>query len=93
MPEPWIFNRRYAIFEEKFCPMRTIQKLSILLFVFMCSCNVSPDAASFEVWKQEIRDVEADFAAMAESEGIAEAFLHYAAEDAVLMCVLPDEKE
>ena len=85
MPDPWIFCPCYAIFEEKFSPMKTIQRSSILLFLILCSCSTAPDAASLEAWKQEILEVEADFAAMAASEGIAEAFLHYAAEDAVLM--------
>jgi ketosteroid isomerase-like protein len=38
-----------------------------------------------EIWKQEILKVEADFAAMAARDGIASAFLYFAAEDAVLM--------
>ena len=38
-----------------------------------------------EAWIQEIKDVEREFARMAESEGIPEAFLHYAADDAVIM--------
>ena len=85
MPEPWIFDLLCAIFAIKKRPMKTIQILSIILFVFLYGCNTTPDAASLDAWKQEIRNVEADFAAMAASEGIAEAFLHYAAEDAVLM--------
>lgn len=85
MPQPWIFIWLYLIFDKKIIPMKTISRLSILLFAVAYACNAPPDATSMDTWKQEIREVEADFAAMAASEGIAEAFLHFAAEDAVLM--------
>lgn len=55
------------------------------MLLILASCHTPPDAGSREIWKQEILDVERDFAAMAEKEGIMEAFLHFAAEDAVLM--------
>ena len=65
--------------------MKAISFLSIIILAILYSCNANPEAASMEKWKQEIRDMERDFAAMAETHGISEAFLHYAAEDAVLM--------
>ena len=65
--------------------MKTIKRLLILVFVFLLSCKTSHDKASLETWKQEIMDVERDFASMAAKEGIPEAFLYFAAEDAVLM--------
>ena len=65
--------------------MKTIKGLLILVLTLLVSCNTMPDSATLEAWKQEIRDVERDFASMAAREGIPEAFLYYAAEDAVLM--------
>ncbi|MBN2280738.1 MAG: nuclear transport factor 2 family protein [Candidatus Marinimicrobia bacterium] len=38
-----------------------------------------------ETWKYEIMDVEQAFCDMAKSEGIPRAFIHFAAEDAVVM--------
>jgi ketosteroid isomerase-like protein len=40
---------------------------------------------SVEKWKDEIVETEKNFATMAEENGIPEAFISYAAEDAVLM--------
>jgi ketosteroid isomerase-like protein len=65
--------------------MKTFHSLAILAFMLFYSCNTVPDSASLETWKQEILEVEADFAAMAAIDGIAAAFLYFAAEDAALM--------
>jgi ketosteroid isomerase-like protein len=46
-------------------------------------CNSRQD--SLEKWKAEIVETENEFAAMAGQEGITEAFLAFAADDAVLM--------
>ena len=66
-------------------PMRTIVRMSIIVFLIISSCNTAPNASSVEIWKQEIKDVEREFAAMADREGIPVAFLYYAAEDVVVM--------
>jgi ketosteroid isomerase-like protein len=65
--------------------MNYVKTTSIFILLILFSCNTATNPDSLEKWKQEIRDVERDFAAMAESTGISEAFIHYAAEDAVLM--------
>ena len=39
---------------------------------------------SIEIWKNEILETELNFSKMAKEAGISQAFLHYAAEDAVL---------
>jgi len=74
-----------AIFVRKSMPMKTVLQIFVLLVLVLTSCNRGPDNASLEQWKHEVRDVERDFALMAETRGIAEAFIHYAAEDAVVM--------
>lgn len=66
-------------------PMKAILGYSLFVLIMLNSCSQAPDAATLERWKQEIRDVEEDFADMAQREGIPQAFLYYAAEDAVLM--------
>lgn len=55
----------------------------LTLLVLFTACN--PKEKSREKWKKEIVDTEKAFAALAQREGIADAFLCYAAEDAVLM--------
>ena len=53
-----------------------------LTLIFACG-NV--EHSSIDEWKQEILQTEANFAAMVRQEGMARAFLTYAAADAVLM--------
>ena len=57
----------------------------ILSTSLILACKSESKEDSIEKWKQEIVDAERAFAAMAKAEGIPEAFLAYAAEDAVLM--------
>jgi len=57
----------------------------MILVIPILGCKSEQTEASFEKWKEEIVDTERAFAAMAKAEGIPEAFLAYAAEDAVLM--------
>ncbi|MBT8312203.1 MAG: DUF4440 domain-containing protein [Flavobacteriaceae bacterium] len=57
----------------------------MILVISILGCKSEQTEASFEKWKEEIVDTEHAFAAMAKAEGIPEAFLAYAAEDAVLM--------
>jgi len=52
-----------------------------LTMVFACGSNQD----SLEAWKKEITETEKEFAAMAQQGGITEAFLAFAADDAVLM--------
>ena len=59
--------------------MKILMKFSTLIFLILFSCNASPDTDPMETWKQEIMEVEADFAAMALNEGIPGAFTHFAA--------------
>lgn len=68
-----------------FRSMKILRSLFVPVFLLLFSCNPKADADMMELWKQEILDVEGDFAAMAGKEGIPEAFIFYAAEDAVLM--------
>ena len=62
---------------------KSLHYLILTLLVFN-SCNTKTDKESVEKWKQEIRETEQDFANMAKEKGIHDAFLHYAAKDAVL---------
>ena len=61
--------------------------VSIIAIVanLLCSCGNPQPAGSIEDWKKEIIQTEQDFAQMAADSGIRNAFLNYAAEDAVLM--------
>lgn len=63
---------------------KTLQ-LILWLSILICSCSTNEKEDSIERWKQEIVDTEQAFSEMAQTEGISEAFLAYAAEDAVLM--------
>lgn len=56
---------------------------AIILFIFSCETNNSKDLT--EQWKQEIRESEANFAAMLNAKGLHDAFVAYAAEDATIM--------
>lgn len=58
--------------------------LILLLLIYGCNSNIKKDE-SIEQWKNEILETEKEFAEMAQNEGISEAFLTYAADDAVLM--------
>ena len=65
--------------------MNQITVAAIFLIIIVSACTTGPDEATIEQWKAEIAEAEAGFAAMAEQEGVASAFLAYAAADAVLM--------
>ena len=63
-----------------------IRQLFILLgFLLFYSCTTDTEKGSAEIWKQEIIETELNFAKMAKDENIHQAFLAFAAEDAVLM--------
>jgi ketosteroid isomerase-like protein len=63
-------------------------KCSLLLFtaffILLYSCSPKAEKDSADQWKQEIMETEKNFAQMAADEGIADAFIYYAAENAVL---------
>ncbi|NEW83171.1 MAG: DUF4440 domain-containing protein [Mariniphaga sp.] len=49
------------------------------------SCNISPNPSSPEKLKSELFAVEKEFCAMAQSEGVQKAFVHFAADSAVVL--------
>lgn len=55
--------------------------------ILLISCGVAchPNESKSDEWKQEIMEVEAAFSKMSLEEGIPVAFLHFSAEDVVLM--------
>lgn len=57
--------------------------LLLLNFIFS-SCTISADKKVTDQLKQEIRETEQAFAKMAMEEGVKEAFIAFAADDAVL---------
>ena len=63
-----------------------MQRFIYLLFIgsFLISCTMKNEKPAIEQWKAEIVKTEEAFAQMAAERGIPEAFLHFAAEDAVL---------
>lgn len=65
--------------------MKKFVQLILPFFICFYSCNTASKKEPVEKWKSEILETEKDFAAMAQQKGISEAFLFYAAEDAVLM--------
>ena len=65
--------------------MKKFVQLILPLFICFYACNTASKKEPIEKWKDEILETEKDFATMAQQEGISEAFLFYAAEDAVLM--------
>ncbi len=62
----------------------------LCLFVLLLSCEpnqntpAEPSMQQMDKWKAEVTKVETDFAIMAKESGVPTAFLHFAAEDAVL---------
>lgn len=58
--------------------------LSLLLTFTIISCIMNKPQKTSEQLKKELIQVEHDFAAMAKEKGMADAFLAFAAEDAVL---------
>jgi ketosteroid isomerase-like protein len=57
----------------------------LIAFLGLISCKTAGEKESIERWKQEILETEQNFADMAKEQGIASAFLAFAAEDAVIM--------
>jgi ketosteroid isomerase-like protein len=65
--------------------MNKLLSLSILFFVVLLACSTNTSDQQLFSWMNEIRKAEADFAEMVKNEGIHDAFLAFAADDAVLM--------
>lgn len=65
--------------------MKELLQFILPVFLLFYSCQTDTEKGSIEKWKQEILETEQNFAKMARDEGIRNAFLTYAAEDAVLM--------
>ena len=63
--------------------MKMLHLPVFLMVTMLMGCGSRQD--SLEKWKNEIAETEKEFAAMAQQEGIPEAFLAFAADDAVLM--------
>lgn len=57
----------------------------LFLGVFSTSCSEQEQKPDINSWKEEITNTEKAFAQMAADSGISKAFLHFAAEEAVLM--------
>ena len=65
--------------------MKKLLQSILPVFLLFYSCNIDTEKVSIEKWKHEILETEQNFAKMAKDQGIRDAFLAYAAEDAVLM--------
>jgi len=57
----------------------------LIAFLGIISCRPGSENESADKWKQEIIETEHAFAEMARTDGIARAFLAFAADDAVIM--------
>lgn len=64
--------------------MKGITKWIILVYVFLVSCNMNTTKETLDKFKTEIINIEQEFATMAKEEDMDNAFLAFAAEDAVL---------
>jgi ketosteroid isomerase-like protein len=65
--------------------MKHLGIVLLTLFLGFYSCKTESTKTSVESWKVEIVETEKEFAEMAAKEGIAKAFLSFAANDAVIM--------
>lgn len=64
--------------------MKKLVPALLISIFFFASCKPGKEK-QMEQWKTEIRQTEQAFAEMAQKEGIPEAFLTYAADDAVIL--------
>ena len=60
------------------------QHILIMISALLLSCSTDRQKNGTQIWEMEILKTEKAFAQMAQDTGILEAFLYYAAEDAVL---------
>ncbi|MBN1250858.1 MAG: nuclear transport factor 2 family protein [Bacteroidales bacterium] len=64
--------------------MKRLVVLYFLIVITFIACNSGSKQSNLEEIKSEIIKVEADFAEMVKNKGIADAFLHFADQKAVL---------
>jgi len=64
--------------------MKKTFQILVILILLITSCKTETPMEHIEKWKEEIRQAEQDFAQMSEEKGIHDAFISFAAEDAVL---------
>ena len=57
---------------------------TLLIYFLVLACSPKANEESIKKWKEEIVNAERDFAKMAREEGVPQAFVFYAAKDAVL---------
>jgi ketosteroid isomerase-like protein len=57
----------------------------IVLAAFVDSCQAPTSTATLEKFKSELFAVEKEFCAMAQSDGVQKAFVHFAADSAVIL--------
>ena len=64
-----------------------MKKLVVIIYlaVVFTGCKTSNNSAQIKKWKAEVASTEKAFAEMAASNGIAEAFIAFAADSAVIM--------
>ncbi len=61
-----------------------MKKLTFALLIITLGCQAPSNKGDIETWKQEVVQTENDFAAMAAAEGLAKAFMTFAADDGVI---------
>ena len=64
--------------------MIKILLIGVSLILLLSCINISK-TSNIEKWKDEILQTEKDFAEMVKTDGLRKAFLHYAADNAVLL--------
>ena len=64
--------------------MKSSVNTLLIVLIIGISCRPASNSSSMDQWKNEIIQTEKDFAEMAGSKGISEAFLFFADENAVL---------
>lgn len=57
----------------------------LVMCLLVMACGKNKNGLNVDTWKQEILDTESQFAEMALDQGVAEAFIHFADENAVLL--------
>jgi ketosteroid isomerase-like protein len=65
--------------------MKNVFSFIALLILLFFGCDTPDTNTNMEQWKAEIMEVEKAFNHMAQQEGVAKAFLFYAADDGVIM--------
>ena len=82
-PKNMIAGHMIAIRSSTKAKIMNLHQVLFLWMPLMIGCQPAPQ--DIELWKQEILQTEKEFAQMVREKGMHEAFVTYAAEDAVLM--------